>query len=64
MNENQLEEKSLKEYKEQKGIFQWIKSTFAKLKERFRPTKNEIFCWSKLQTRREKPYFRLFSPFT
>ena len=40
MNENQLEEKSLEEYKEQKGIFQWIKSTFAKLKERFRPTKN------------------------
>lgn len=40
MNENQVEEKSLEEYKEQKGLFQWLKSTFEKLKERFRPTKN------------------------
>lgn len=40
MSENQVEEKSLKEYKEQKGFVQWIKSTFEKLKERFRPTRN------------------------
>ena len=34
------EEKSMTEYKEQKGIFQWLKSKFEKLKEKFRPTKN------------------------
>ena len=39
MNENQVEEKSLTEYKEQKGFFQWLKSRFEKLKERFSPVK-------------------------
>ena len=32
------EEKSMVEYKEQKGIFQWLKSKFEKLIEKFRPT--------------------------
>ena len=31
------EDKSIIEYKEQKGIFQWLKSKFEKLKEKFRP---------------------------
>lgn len=40
MSENQVEEKkSLIEYKEQKGFFQWLKSRFEKLKERFSPVK-------------------------
>lgn len=39
MNENKVEEKSLTEYKERKGFFQWIKSRFEKLKERFSPAK-------------------------
>lgn len=39
MNENKVEEKSLTEYKEQKGFFQWIKSRFEKLKERFSSVK-------------------------
>ena len=34
------EEKSLTEYKESKGLFQWLKSKFEKLKERFRSTRN------------------------
>ena len=33
------EEKSMIEYKEQKGILNWLKSKFEKLKERFRPVK-------------------------
>lgn len=36
------EEKSMIEYKESKGIFQWLKSKFEKLKEKFRPKANEI----------------------
>lgn len=31
------EEKAMTEYKEQKGLFQWLKSRFEKLKERFKP---------------------------
>ena len=32
-----MNEKQLTEYKEQKGLFQWLKSKFEKLKEKFRP---------------------------
>lgn len=41
MNENQGEEKALIEYKEQKGLFQWLKSRFEKLKEVFKSSKNQ-----------------------
>ena len=34
------EEKSMIEYKESKGIFEWLKSRFEKLKERFKHTKD------------------------
>lgn len=33
------EEKSMTEYNEKKGLFQWIKARFEKLKEKFRPKK-------------------------
>ena len=35
-----MDEKQLTEYKEPKGILQWLKSKFEKLKEKFRLTKN------------------------
>ena len=31
------EEKSMIEYKEPRGLFQWLKSRFEKIKEKFRP---------------------------
>ena len=35
-----MDEKQLTEYKEQKGIFQWLKSKFEKLKEKFMPKRS------------------------
>ena len=35
-----MNEKQLTEYKERNGMFQWLKSKFEKLKEKFRPTRD------------------------
>lgn len=35
------EEKSMVEYKESKGILGWLKSRFEKIKEKFRPSRNQ-----------------------